>query len=267
MSSIFDFEDIMGVKSPLGNWMQDVNAAKASRRLSKSPFSTESSYSRLMFYGGAKKSSDNNTFLNAARNVNKDYPVKASIVEVKRGGQQVVDKINSLSSNTLQSIDFFTHGSENAFHFKRDSKGNMQDLYMNNKLEQEEGATGGWFTSDKNENGADIGEIDYDVFTNAAKIEVHGCNTGMIDSANKGANIAAALSLRMYIAGKKRAVVVGHTTFANPNRFEGEDVPSDYRHGRRRVFHAGTVLFETLQEGRISASTINKYLNDKLGND
>ena len=56
-------------------------------------------------------------------------------------------------------------------------------------------------------------------------------------------------------------------TDANPDDHSMGKV-DDYRHGRRRVFHNGEVLFFTGVEGRILGSEIKKFLDKKkrLGN-
>jgi len=221
-------------------------------------------YKRLMFYGGAKSSSHNNTFSNAANSVNKDYSTKAEVIKVNKGGQSIVDKINSETENTIQSIDFFTHGNEKQLLFKPDSDGNYQELYLDDDDEQKEGELEFWdyilgADSDENENGADIGEIDCKVFTKTAKIEIHGCNTGSITDENKGINFASTFSKNLYNAGKTKSVVVGHVTYANPNAHTTLS-GSDYRHGGRRIYHNGKELFFTRKEGRITGADINKYL-------
>jgi hypothetical protein len=209
---------------------------------------------RLMFFGGAKGSGDNSTFREAAATVNKDYGNPAAKIIEATSGQQIVDVINSQEDNSVQSIDFFTHGGANALFIKKDKDGNYQDLYLNDELEQSEASDPN--LTDGNINGADISEINYNVFTKNAKIEIHGCN-----SANKDyENLAAELSKRMYQAGNANAVVIGHVDYANPN---GTLNNSDYRSGLRRIYHNGQELFTTRMIGRITPAIINKYLKLK----
>jgi hypothetical protein len=221
-------------------------------------------YVRLMFHGGATQTSDNNTFLNAANNVNRDYAVKANMFTNSGGGQGIVNEINSQGEGKVQSIDFFAHGGENALYFTPDSKGNSQSLYGNDAQEQEFGTGGfwGWLGYDTNESGADIGEIDYGVFTDDAKVEVHGCNVGSVTNANGGKNLASTMSKHLFDAGKNNGVVIGHGTSANPDAHKTLK-GSDYRHGLRRVYHNGKPLFTTKREGRITAEVINSYLTKK----
>ncbi len=264
-SNIFDLGDQFGVSSPFGDWLsesQQARAAEASRRaaLLQNPAPT-SNFKRLMFYGGATSSSHNNTFLDAANNVNRNYSVKAKKKEITAGGQQIVDAINKEGKGKIQSIDIFSHGGHQNLYFRKDTNGNYQDLYRTDSQEQAEG-TGLWPFGDRNKYGADIGEIDYGVFTDSAKVEFHGCSTASVTTGNKGENFASTFSKYLTAAGKKKAVVVGHIESTNPNAHRTLS-GSDYRHGTRRVYHGGKVLFLTRQEGRITATTINNYLSKK----
>lgn len=263
--SIFDFSDKFGQPSPFEDWIE----ADRNRRNQRSKefekkalnLAPSNSFIRMMFYGGAKSSSHNNTFLNAAQKVNKDYSVKAKIYPISQGGQQIVDKINAQNKDSVQSLDIFSHGGPKNLYFKPDQDGYRQDLYMTDDLEQEHGRWNRIFSSDKNDNGADLSEIKYSVFTDGAKVEFHGCNTASINDPND-VNFARTFSAYLYLAGKGNAVVVGHIQNANPN-ISGGGANSDYRHGTRRIYHGGFTLFLTRQKGRITASTINKYLNKK----
>lgn len=78
------------------------------------------------------------------------------------------------------------YGNDRSLLFKFDDSKNYQELYINDTEEQEQGITfwdrlgsliGIGLDPDENKNGADISEINYNVFTNSAKIEFHGCNT------------------------------------------------------------------------------------------
>lgn len=72
-----------------------------------------------------------------------------------------------------------------------------------------------------------------------------------------------ALSLHFFQQGNKRAVVIGHSNFSNPNiNGEGNTKPTeqDYRHGTRRIYHNGKILATHKEKGRITASTINALL-------
>jgi hypothetical protein len=106
-----------------------------------------------------------------------------------------------------------------------------------------------------------ISSIDFNKFTNDAKIEIHGCKSaaGTILIDNLGINLSEAL----YKAGKTNAVVVAHLDQANPN-IDGSKTTvkgQDYRHGTRIVYHNGKELFRTNEKGRIKSSTIQKHLD------
>lgn len=106
-------------------------------------------------------------------------------------------------------------------------------------------------------------DIDYSVFTESAKCEIHDCNASSITDENAGVNFASELSRNLYEAGKTNAVVIGHVDSANPNGHRSLS-GSDYRHGGRRVYHNGQPLFFTRREGRITAADINRFLRIKL---
>lgn len=207
---------------------------------------------RLMFHGGAKRADHNNTFENAAQNVNKDYENSAKIYRINTA-QDIIKKINEQKDNSIQSIDFFTHGGKEALYFKNSGIFNLNNsLYINKKSDQ-----GGWLG-----NSGSLDGINFSKFTNDAKIEMHGCNTASIDGENvDDENFAKYFSQKLFDAGKKNAVVIGHVVNANPNRDSSEK--SDYRHGVRRIYHGGQILFRTQKEGRITANMINKYLELK----
>jgi RHS repeat-associated protein len=204
---------------------------------------------RLMFVGKASKTSDNNAFKQAATNLNKEYTdSKASIFYISTG-KEIVNEINN-SSKKIQSIDFFSHSGHNGMFFTHDEWLGDNDFYIN---DAEENKVAGYWTNDS----ADLSEIDYTKFTNDAKVEFHGCNSGNKDFAD---NMASEFSKNMYGAGKTKSVAIGHGTKANPN---SETLGNDYRHGLRRVYHNGTELFTTKREGRIPSRIINRFLKQK----
>jgi len=215
---------------------------------------------RLIFYGGAKKGGDNSAFEFAAKNVAGDYGgfSKDNMIGIKTA-REIVTKINSQSASSIQSVDIFTHGGTNSL-YTNDGSGMIAgntSLYRSSWAQLFKG--GATF----NKGSAVIDEIDFNKFTNSAKIELHGCNTCDKESADD--NIAADFSTRLFKAGKERAVVIGHTTPANPN-IDGDNTTNsgqDYRHGERSVYHNGEILFTTKEKGRISGKTINSYLDKK----
>jgi RHS repeat-associated protein len=211
------------------------------------------SFVRLIFIANSKEHND--VFNRAAENVNIDYTVKADEIEIVNDGQELVGKINSQEANSVQSIDIVGHGGSDELYFKHGEWWGDNDFYKNSKAEK---AEAGYWTNDS----ANTLDIDYGVFTNNAKIEMHGCQTASITNENKGDNLASNFSKELTKAGKTDAVVIAHTTEANPDAHETLD-GDDYRHGHRRIYHDGEILFTTRAEGRIPASAINKYLSLK----
>lgn len=112
----------------------------------------------------------------------------------------------------------------------------------------------------------DIGGLDLDRFTESCKIEIHGCST-----AGKKDNFARSLSIALYKAGKKRAVVIAHPEKVSGNRinapldskgnFNIPFIQYDYRHGKRILYHNGVILYTFTKVGRLTVSDINQYLN------
>lgn len=73
----------------------------------------EKGYVRLLLWGGARKSADNNAFYYASLNVKKDYGNDGEIIHQSVDtAKAIVDLINAQEDNSIQSIDFFCHGSQ-----------------------------------------------------------------------------------------------------------------------------------------------------------
>ena len=232
-------------------------------------------YTRLIFWGGARKLGDNSAFWFASRNVIKDYGNDGNVQSFKaKSGAFIINTINSQKDNSIQSVDFFTHGSQYALYMVSDKKSGMnsstsqtipKDVAESNNLYSSN--TTKLFQSWGGGNETDvINNIDFDKFTVNAKIEIHGCKSAagtiFVD------NLATNLSEALYDAGKTRSVVIGHLNSANP-RISGDATSNkeqDYRHGTRIIYHNGEELFRTNKKGRISAKMINKHLDKKLNN-
>lgn len=106
-----------------------------------------------------------------------------------------------------------------------------------------------------------VSDIKVSKFTNGCKVEIHGCTTA--GKADVGDNLCINLSEHLFAGGKKRAVVIGHFTKANPSiNGEGKTkiAEQDYRHGTRHIYHNGKLIGTHTQKGRISAKTINELL-------
>lgn len=76
---------------------------------------------RIIVWGGAYSKSDNNTFRDAANNLEKMYREKYGnkfnyyIREVKVR-QDFIDLINRQPDNSIKSLDIFTHGGKNSLY-------------------------------------------------------------------------------------------------------------------------------------------------------
>lgn len=225
-------------------------------------------YVRLIFHRGAKKSQDNYTFEWAAKNVSREYAVKPQLHPIING-RQIVRTINAQKRNSLQSIDFFVHGGYRGLWIAREENEPTRNLYMSEEAKWAE------FENSSFESES-IDDIDYSVFTESAKVEIHGCNactnyrrSGDLffddDEYNNGENIAGRMFMFLFEAGKISAVTIGHDDFANPGingastRYEDQD----YRFGTRVVYHNGEILFTTNRVDRITSSAINHFLEVK----
>lgn len=212
---------------------------------------TEEDYVRLIFYGGSKKHDD--LFKRAAIQVNDDYQVKVEPEHFYQivDATTIVDTINSFDQSTIQSVDIFCHGGPEALYFKK----GRNDLYKNNDVRR--------YYQVANYKSKTLDDIDYGAFTESAKIELHGCNSGSLDIEDENFEpFAELMSEKLSGAGKGNAVVIAHGTKANPNAHKTLD-GDDYRHSLRRVFNGGENLFRTKKEGRLTATDINKFLRKK----
>lgn len=228
------------------------------------------SATRLVLYGGAKSLGDNGAFFHASKNVIADYkndlPVKSYFIS--KGMKQFVDLINAQPENSIQSLDTFGHGSDLGLYsvigaslqksLTADeiySQNLASNLYRNWSTKKDQ-----WrlFGSSNWKNLFDISDINFRVFTNESKIEIHGCNSAFDGEPD---TLAALISIALFKAGKKRSVVIGHTDFASPNRGGTKDISKqDYRHETRVIFNNGKVIAKTRKEGRLSAEFIKKAL-------
>ena len=82
-----------------------------------------------------------------------------------------------------------------------------------------------------------ISDINFKVFTNESKIEIHGCNTafdGELDT------LSSLIIISFIQSRKKRSVVIGHADFSSPNRGGTKDISKqDYRHETRIIYNNG----------------------------
>ena len=163
---------------------------------------------RIIFIGSAKKTSDNNSFKQAGTNLNNEYSksdAKATVYNVS-SGTEIINKINN-SKKQIKSVDFISHSGADGLYFDHSEWWGDNDFYVNSKTEE---ANAGYSNNDS----ADLSEINYNKFTNDAKVEFHGCNSGNKDFSE---NMASEFSKNMYNAGKTKSVAIGKGTYANPN--------------------------------------------------
>jgi len=223
-------------------------------------FSGNSDLVRLIFSGGALKASDNSAFKFAAENVKKDYgkSIKVELLDAK-SSDYISGTINAHKNSSIVSLDIITHGSYVAFFMyqdgDKDKNVSMYDMGLTKFFVG---------TSTQKESGT-IDDIDFNKFSNNAVIEIHGCKACSDHILPDVDNIAQDLSQKLFKAGKKNAVVIGHTTKANPNIYDDNTTKSqqDYRHDPRAAYYNGKLLFKTSKTGRISRKTINTYLKNK----
>ena len=131
--------------------------------------------------------------------------------------KQFIDLINDQPENSVQSLDVFAHGSDLGLYsvigaslkksmtFEYSQSNNLSsNLYRNRstKFDQYQ-----FFGGANWRNSFIISDINFKVFTNESKIEIHGCNTafdGELDTLSSF-NIISFIQSR-----KKRSVVIGH---------------------------------------------------------
>ncbi|MCD8418777.1 hypothetical protein J2Q11_13700 [Tenacibaculum finnmarkense genomovar finnmarkense] len=237
-------------------------------------------YFRFLFYGGAKNSGDNSAFHFASLNVMKDYNNDGNISrDAADSAKKIVNKINSQTENSIQSIDFFFHGDMLGLYmikgssiYKDISSEDVEDKNLNASLYL--GKSSRFFKgSDLHKDSRVISDIDFSKFTKTCKIEIHGCLTA--HNMYLKDNICEELSELLYSNGKRKAVVIGHTERANPNiknrkykdkktgkiiEIKTKNREQDYRQGERIIFHNGNKILTTKKKGRISGKEINDVL-------
>lgn len=232
---------------------------------------------RIILYGGAIKAGDNKGFKGAAENILTDYindskdTLCCYITMLTGGGEQIVEYIKNQPKDSIQSLDIITHGTPMSLEMiigsalnKNATDYQLSRIFRTHLLQLD--ASRKDLTLNPISKQYDIGDLDLDRFTNACKIEIHGCSTGGEEN-----NFARTLSIALYEAGKKRSVVIAH-----PEKVSGNiiDIPYDkngnfnlpffqydYRHGKRILYHNGVVLHTFTKKGRLTATDINQHLN------
>ena len=149
-------------------------------------------------------------FSRASKNVIADYKNLACFI-FSKGMKQFIDLINDQPENSVQSLDVFAHGSDLGLYsvigaslkksmtFEYSQSNNLSsNLYRNRstKFDQYQ-----FLVGLIGEIHSLFSDINFKVFTNESKIEIHGCNTafdGELDT------LSSLISLALFKAGKKK---------------------------------------------------------------
>lgn len=216
---------------------------------------------RFLFHGGTReKNADgsvrnvglahNGAFYFAAQNVAKDYKngdkrsIKADMVKA----------INACAAKSVASLDVFSHGTPYALNFSIKENENCGLVTGWMAKQGLRAYYSSWddgiynFSSDSRY----VSDIDFKVFTDDARIQIHGCNTAR--GSMPGNTLVEEISEQIFDAGRKKAYVIGHTDKSNPNINGSKTMikQQDYRHGERSIFHNGKLLKKTTKKGIIS---------------
>ena len=102
--------------------------------------------------------------------------------------------------------------------------------------------------------------FDFTVFTDDARIQIHGCNTAR--GLMPGNTLVEEISEQIYKVGRKNAYVIGHTDKSNPNINGPKTMikQQDYRHGERSIYHNGGLLMNTNKKGIIEHAEIQRLI-------
>jgi hypothetical protein len=255
-------------------------------------------YVRLIFIANCFSPAENSAFKFAAANLVADYErdsldggrVVADVsamagrrMIIKRiyfdNARQIVDSINH-QRLAIKSVDFLSHSRDDRIGATM-TRGKLQ--YRTSLFESRERmsearvlyeAEGGDLRNGSHM--ASIEQIRFSRFCRDAVIEIHGCHAGVNVDSMSG-NICRRLSLALYRAGKRKAVVIGHGTRANPNPrtaasmhagvaaapgpgFKESVLGQDYRHGLRMVYYNGRIVLSTTTPGAIPRAAITSAI-------
>lgn len=224
---------------------------------------------RWLFHGGTREKhadgsirnvgiAHNGAFYFAARNVANDFRNGDKKMTKITTAADMVRKINACSANTVASLDVFCHGTPYSLNFsvnENENCGLVTGWIAKQGLRAyysswEDGVYN--FSSDSRY----VSDINFKVFTNDTRIQIHGCNTAR--GSMPGNTLVEEFSEKIFEAGKMKAYIIGHTDKSNPN-INGPKTTikqQDYRHGERSVYHNGKLLLKTSQKGIISHDEI-----------
>ena len=186
---------------------------------------------RFLFHGGTReKNADssirnigiahNSAFYFAARNVAKDYKDAEKRAIKITTAADMVKKINACSPKSVTSLDVFCHGTPYSLNFsiKENENCGLVTGWM-----AKQGLRAYYFTWDDgiynfSSDSRYVSDIDFKVFTEDARIQIHGCNTAR--GSMPGNTLVEEFSEQIYNAGRKKAYVIGHTDKSNPISME-----------------------------------------------
>lgn len=219
---------------------------------------------RFLFHGGTReKNADgsvrntgiahNSAFYFAAQNVANDYKNGEKHSIKITTAADMVKKINACKAKSVASLDVFCHGTPYSLNFsikENENCGLVTGWAAKQGLRAyysswEDGIYN--FSSDSRY----VSDIDFKVFADDARIQIHGCNTAR--GSMPGNTLVEEFSIQIYKAGRTKAYVIGHTDKSNPN-INGNKTTikqQDYRHGERSIYHNGKLLKKTTQKGII----------------
>jgi RHS repeat-associated protein len=236
--------------------------------------------------GNNNKSYETGLFERAAVNMVNIHKVifgTAGLTQLKQvnSGEDIVSFINSQADNSIESIDYFGHGGSAGLYFphiweaeppgskelatstnEEDRKKEKKVAAFNNLYKDEATLqTEENMSTNPVQRSMSLDDINPAKFTDNARIEIHGCSVAGEDFVrNANDNFAISASQKLFNAGKKNAVVIGHVGEAG----YGDKEPPDYRlkGNTRKVFWNGNLVLQTRQGGHIEQDAIDAAIKN-----
>ena len=236
---------------------------------------------RLVLYTDSIKSSDVNTFKNAAITLAEIYKAKYSgdtvKVEFVRSGKEIVKHINNVGVGKLTTLDIISHGNQGGIHIARKlAKPEQSGLIQRNAHvmirrhsdnpqteadaefmeESMHGIYSDYFSkigvayyyNQTYEKSADISflkEIDFSKFSANSVVEFHGCRTAeIVPFLNTWVKDNFAKNFSDGLGDK--GIVIGHITNSSPDKNPNGNV-NDYRYGKVRVYKNGNTIKDNVE--------------------
>lgn len=228
---------------------------------------------RFLFHGGTREKNvdgsvrnigiaHNGAFYFAAQNVVKDYKNGEKRSLKITTAADMVRKVNACSPKSVASLDVFSHGTPYSLNFsiKENENCGLVTGWM-----AKQGLRAYYSTWDDgiynfSSESRYVSDIDFKVFTDDARIQIHGCNTAR--GSMPGNTLVEEISEQIYKAGRKKAYVIGHTDKSNPN-INGSKTTikqQDYRHGERSIYHNGGLLIKIKKKGIVAHDEIQRLI-------